>query len=266
MADECRRSFRVRLQFRSRRMIAMTETKRHARRYPARTGTIWRSSEESRRCSVHRVCAKLRRAYGLPRFGNPRDPLDDLIYIILSNRSSPARAAAVFRVLKREFARWQDVLRVRSSRLQQLLEPLGLSVKRARHIRGALRSIRTQLGSCDLRDLRRANDDAVRARLVSLPGVSDKVAKCVMMYTLGRDVLPVDTHVFRIAHRLGWVDRKRADQCHEELEALVPPNLRYGFHVGCIAHGRTICRPRLPRCEECALRGDCHYFQDQRSN
>ena len=92
---------------------------------------------------------------------------------------------------------------------------------------------------------------------MGLDGVSEKVAKCVMMYTLGFDVLPVDVHVHRVATRLEWTNRKRADQCHEELEALVKPRYRFAFHVDCICHGRAVCRPKNPRCNDCVIRRYC---------
>lgn len=87
------------------------------------------------------------------------------------------------------------------------------------------------------------------------------MAKCAMMCALGFDVLPVDAHVHRIAVRLGWTVRKRADQCHEELESVVAPQYRFGFHVACIAHGRAVCRPAKPRCDGCVIRTYCEYFK-----
>jgi endonuclease-3 len=83
----------------------------------------------------------------------------------------------------------------------------------------------------------------------------------VAMYTMGAKVLPVDAHVHRVATRLGWTARKRADQCHEELEFVVPPNWRYVFHVGCVLHGRSICRPKQPRCLKCCVNRYCEYFK-----
>lgn len=232
-----------------------------SRRYPELTGTIWRKPIKTRSRTIHRVCVALERLYGLPRLGNPEDPLDDLIFIILSSRTSPAAASATYEVLKREFPTWEQVLQHSPARLRKLLDPIGLSHKRSHQIRSALRRINRDMGSCDLSALRQYDDESIHSYLVSLPGVSDKTAKCVMMYTLGREVLPVDTHVHRVSRRLGWVDRKRADQCHKELEALVPPRLRYVFHITCIAHGRAICRAQRPSCERCAIRRDCEFYR-----
>ena len=210
------------------------------------------------------VCDTLKAKYGNPRFGNPSDPLDDLIYITLSNKTSPVASRRAYSRLRKRFEEWDDVLGVRSSVLRSLLKPAGLSAVKSRHIKRALRIIKNDFGACDLRQLRRMPAEAVQDYLVGLPGVSEKVAKCVMMYTLALPVLPVDTHVHRLTTRLGWTSRKRADQSHAELEALVPPNRRRSFHVTSIAHGRRVCRPRNPRCIQCCIKQHCDFFKATR--
>ncbi len=179
-----------------------------------KTGVIWRSPQSSRRLRVRKVCEALRKAYGTPRFGNPSDPLDDLIYIVLSNKTTPGKARTIYSQLRERFQNWDDLLTEPISVLRALLRPAGLSAVKSRHIRGALRAIKNDFGACDLRALKRLTSEASQKYLVGLPGVSEKVAKCVMLYTLNLPVLPVDAHVHRVSHRLGWTARKRADQCH----------------------------------------------------
>lgn len=229
-----------------------------------RSGSIWRKPADQRSRVVKRVCKILAGTYGNPRLGNPADPLDDLIYIVVSNKTAPRTARKIYRQLRDRFDTWERVLLAPASALRSVLRPAGLSVVKSRQIRAALRAIKIRFGSCDLKPLKRAAPDAAQTYLVGLPGVSEKVAKCVMMYTLNFPVLPVDAHVYRVASRLGWTARKRADQCHAELEALVPPALRSGFHVSCIAHGRAICRPSEPRCHTCCVNRYCEFFKAAR--
>jgi endonuclease III len=229
-----------------------------------KTGAIWRRPPFARNRAVRNVCRLLTETYGSPRFGNPTDPLDDLIYIILSNKTTPRSARNSYKRLRGRFRKWDDVLNVPIFVLRSLLKPAGLSAVKSRHIRAMLRSIKKDFGTCDLKPLRRLTSAATQEYLVGLPGVSEKVAKCVMMYTLNHPVLPVDTHVHRISNRLGWAARKRADQCHPELEELVPPDLRRIFHVTCIAHGRSVCRPRNPLCPDCCIRFNCAFFKASR--
>lgn len=225
------------------------------------TGAIWQSKLATRANAVAKVCALLEKKYGRPRFGNPRDPVGDLVYIVLSNKTSPGMAQATYRRLRVRFKKWDDILRAPASALRLILRPAGLSQKKTKYIRAALRRIKADFGSCNLRALRKIAAHNAEDYLVTLPGVSNKVAKCVLMYTLDAPVLPVDSHVHRVAKRLGWTNRKRADQCHEELEALVPPARRYAFHVDCIAHGRLICRPENPVCDKCCINRHCAYFR-----
>jgi len=227
-----------------------------------KTGIIWQESKISRKERVLEVCDALEQGYGRPRLGNPTDPLDDLVYIIISNRTSPTVASRTYHALKDTYADWEHVLLNGNSGLSSILKPSGLSVVKSRQIFSALKKIKSDFGKCSLASLHGEPKEVALEYLVSLPGASDKVAKCVMLYTLGADVLPVDAHVHRIARRLGWTSRKRADQSHEELEALVPPRYRYALHVGCVLHGRKVCRPKNPRCGSCCIKDRCHYYQE----
>ncbi len=209
---------------------------------------------------MRRVCERLEAEYGQPRLGNPRSPIDDMVYIILSNKTSPPVAVQTYRRLKKRFRTWNELLRTRKSVARAILEPAGLSTVKSEQLRSALQTIRKDFGRCTLSPLKNRSTVDVEAYLVSLPGVSEKVAKCVIIYTMGRDVLPVDGHVHRVATRLGWTARKRADQCHRELEALVPPHRRYAFHVDCVVHSRKRCRPKDPMCENCCVRRYCRYI------
>lgn len=199
--------------------------------------------------------------YGRPRHGNPDHPIDNLIYIVLSNRTSSKVAAATYCRLREAYDTWEDVLAYPLAKLRRILRAAGLSDVKSRQIRGAIRIICRDFGCCELSPLRRRPATEVEDYLVSLPGISVKVARCIMMYTLGFDVLPVDTHVYRICHRLGWTDRKRADQCHGELDLLIPTRRRFAFHVDCVSHGRSVCRGQPPLCGECCISKYCHYFQ-----
>ena len=226
-----------------------------------KTALIWRQPAASRARIVREVCTRLRSTYGAPRLGNPRDPLDDLVYIVVSNKTSPGMARLTYRRLKASYDSWDSAVDAGVGLLRSILKPAGLSGVKARQLRAAFRKIRRDFGRCDLRALRKGSVPDAHAYLVGLPGVSDKVAKCVMMYTMGARVLPVDAHLHRIATRLGWTARKRADQCHEELECLVPPGRRYALHVDCVLHGREICRPENPACEKCCINRYCEYFR-----
>lgn len=225
---------------------------------PASTPFSKRSTR-SRAQVVRRVCESLECRYGRPRLGNPRRPVDDLVFIVLSNKTAAPLAKQTYHDLKRRFATWDDLLDAPARDVQRTIGVAGFGSKRTRQIRGALRKIRADFGSCSLAPLRRLPVPEAESYMSQLPGVSTKVAKCVLMYTMGAQVLPVDAHVHRVATRLGWTIRRRSDQCHEELERLVPPHRRFAFHVDGIVHARLICRPSNPRCDDCCIRRFCYF-------
>lgn len=229
-----------------------------------RSGAIWNKSGATRSRIVSRVCRTLKNVYGGQRLGNPKNSVDDLVYIVVSNKTSRLSAERTFGRLKETYRTWDRVIESPVSKLRAVLRPAGLSKVKSRQLWRALRQIKCDFGTCDLRDLRGKAEGAIHDYLIALPGVSDKVAKCVMMYTMGARVLPVDAHVHRVATRLGWTARKRADQCHQELESLVPPKWRFTFHVGGVLHGRRICHPRKPLCNDCCVKNSCEYYKNKR--
>lgn len=224
-----------------------------------KTGAIWRRSRRDRASMVEAVCDALASAYPPTRLGNPREPLADLIYITVSNRTTSEQAETAYKSVRSRIRSWDGLLTLPKGDLQAALRPAGLSKIKASFIIGIARTLRSRFGRVTLAPLRPMTDNERLDFLTSLPGVSGKVARCVMMYCFGSPVLPVDVHVHRLAKRLGWTRRKRADQSHDELEALVPPEKRMRFHVDAILHGRDVCASRNPKCGNCVLRNYCHY-------
>lgn len=184
--------------------------------------------------------------------------------IILSNRTLPKISQSVFKERKIAFPKWEDAIRARPAKMRRIIQRAGLSMIKTNQVRSALRKIRSDFGECSLDSLKYLSCAEAEDYLISLPGVSEKVAKCVLMYTMNCRVLPVDVHVYRISHRLGWTVRKRADQCHEELESLVRPEWRFAFHVDCIAHGRSCCKSQFPTCDRCCINKYCEYYRGMR--
>jgi endonuclease III len=134
------------------------------------------------------------------------------------------------------------------------IRPGGIADVKARRIQDILREIESREGVPNLDRLSELSDVEAEGYLRSLPGVGPKTAACVLLFSLGRPAFPIDTHVHRVAGRLGLVRPSATPEvAHRELAPAVPPDIRYSFHVGLIRHGREICKPRMPRCSSCAL-------------
>ena len=207
---------------------------------------------------IREIERRLKNAYSRPRHFNPADPLDDLIFLVLSRMTQEIKYVRTYSRLRRSFSTWNEVRDAPPDELEELIHEAGLAPTKVAQIQAILADIEAREGALSLYRLRSMADDEVEQYLTSLPGVARKTALCVMLYTLGREVLPVDTHVWRVAHRLGlapaggWSEgRGRA------LEAVVPRELRGSLHVTMIAHGREVCRARAPGCGSCALADLC---------
>ena len=96
--------------------------------------------------------------------------------------------------------------------------------------------------------------------LMTLPGVGRKTANVVASIMFDKPVIAVDTHVFRVAHRLGLSDGKTPDAVSRELEADIPADERPKAHHWLILHGRYVCTARNPRCTACGLAEYCRHF------
>jgi endonuclease-3 len=134
----------------------------------------------------------------------------------------------------------------------------GLAATKAPRIKAIVEEVWRRNGSFDLSLLREMPLVDAKGWLRSLPGVGPKTAACVLMFALGRPALPVDTHVQRLALRLGLVPAKTgAAEAHGRLEGMLAPEEVYPFHVSLIKHGRRLCRAQRPLCAECPLNDRC---------
>jgi endonuclease III len=211
------------------------------------------------KATIHAVCRRLEVQYGSPRLGNPVEPVDDLFYILISNRTAPSVATRVYEDLKTQYGNWNSLPSTPSMVLERKLTPAGLARKRAAHMLGIANALADRFGTVTLAPLETMQTAPAELFLRSLPGISEKVAKCVLLYGFNRSVLPVDVHVHRVTARLYWHAFRRADQSHSTLEELIPAELRYGFHTNAVAHGRAVCRPRAPKCAQCVIFRYCPY-------
>ena len=212
------------------------------------------------RRKVHRVTDLLATRYGSPHHDNKDDPLDELIFIILSQMTTHWSFGRVYNRLKKAASSWRLLLSMPPHRVRTLIADAGLSRQKTRQILAIVRRLDSDFGDVSLEALKSMRTFAAEAYLTSLPGVGVKTAKCVLMYSLGRPVLPVDTHVRRIATRVGLIGpRVPHSKVHGVLEAVVAPRDRYRFHVNAIVHGRNVCVAKVPRCAECVLAAICAY-------
>jgi endonuclease-3 len=208
--------------------------------------------------AVHQL---LLQEYGHHQWKPHRDPLSELVRTILSQNTSDVNSNRAFARLQERFPSWEQV---RDGDLEAIVEAIksgGLARIKAPRIKSALWAITEERGRLDLEFLREMELDEAKAWLESLVGVGPKTAACVLLFSLGRPVLPVDTHVHRVSQRLDLIEpRASAEKAHEILGSTLPPETIYDFHVNMVSHGRRVCHAQRPRCDVCVLAPHCDYL------
>lgn len=208
--------------------------------------------------AIEEVIELLEQEYGPRKWQPARDPIDVLIGTILSQNTSDANSGGAFASLKASFDSWEAVVSAPAEHIAQVIQSGGLSQIKAVRIKQALEKIEREQGRISLDSLKSMKMAEAEDYLMRLPGVGHKTASCVLLFSLGKPSLPVDTHVFRVAKRLGLIDsRVSIEKAHGLLQEQVPPSKVYQFHIHMIEHGRRICHARQPRCNRCILRAAC---------
>ncbi len=200
------------------------------------------------------------RMHGREQFPGVSDPVAGLVRTILSQNTTGANSSRAFDELTNRFPTWEAVARASVGQIAEAIRSGGLARRKAPRIRAVIRQLIAVHGSATLDTLNAMSESEATAYLLHFDGVGPKTAACVLLFSLGRPVFPVDTHVRRIAERLGWVPPRLSDRrIHTVLGAMVPAELRYRLHVNMVAHGRSVCTARGPDCRACPLTDLCDY-------
>ena len=192
------------------------------------------------------------------------DPVTELVLTLLSQNTSDTNSGRAFQALLKRYHDWDAVLEAPVDELEETIRPGGLAKTKAPRMQALLAEVRDRLGpDWDASRLRDMPIAEAKQWLTELPGVGPKTAACVLLFSLGRPALPVDTHVHRVAIRLGLLGPKVAAlPAHDMLEAQLPPDKYYDFHVTLIRHGRRVCHKQRPKCNECVLYDRCPSADD----
>jgi endonuclease-3 len=189
-------------------------------------------------------------------------PIAELIITVLSQSTNDRNRDVAYLRLRNRFPTWEAVRDAPEAEVEEAIRPGGISRVKAARIQVLLRVI-----SADHRDPAHALSldwlpsvplaDA-QEYLVGLPGVGRKTAACVLLFAFGLRDVPVDTHVSRVATRLGLLRAGASSrELHDRMLALTPRGQELELHVNLLRHGRRTCHARLPACERCALARMC---------
>jgi endonuclease-3 len=209
---------------------------------------------------VTEILARLRKAYGARPARTWGNGVEVLVETILSQNTSNKNSEAGYRQLRRRFPTWDQVADAPVEEVERWIRVSGLSRIKAPRIQAILRQVRAERGRISLEFLKKGTVEEAIDYLRHFKGVGPKTIDCLLLFAFGMPVFPVDTHIHRIARRLGWIGPKvSAEKAHEILEPAIPAEDRYEMHVLLIEHGRKTCKAVNPRCEKCVLLDVCPY-------
>ncbi|MBV9581360.1 MAG: endonuclease III [Chloroflexi bacterium] len=216
------------------------------------------SSTKNTTALIRWVHWRLIQHYGEPEWETRYAPLEELVGTILSQHTSDVNSGRAFQALTATYATWEAVRDAPVDELIATIRVGGLAVVKAQRIQAVLRELTEDDGRVHLADPRQMTRAEAVSTLTRLPGVGRKTAACVLVFGAHVPAIPVDTHVHRVALRLGLVPaRTTADATEDRLEAALKPADYHTFHVNMIRLGRQICKAPLPRCGVCPLRARC---------
>lgn len=208
-----------------------------------------------------RVAGAVEKFLGVPRPASRKaNPLDMLIATLLSQNTNDKNSHRAYRNLRATFPRWEEVLNASTKTLAAVIRTAGMANQKSQRIKTILHTIRQRYGRLSLNSLHRKSNEEVFEELLSLKGVGVKTAACVLVFSLGRDVFPVDTHIHRICGRLGLAPGcATPEKTFEWMKNIVPEGRAYSFHTNLIRFGRRVCRSQRPLCGICPIYHECKY-------
>jgi endonuclease III len=206
------------------------------------------------------VDKRLEETHRSPNHGNYTNPTNELFYILLTKKTNPTHYQPIFKKLLSKYRSWESLLSEEFDELESILRPLGMSNLRASQFIKIAKQLKSDFGKVTLAPLKRMLTADAKSYLVHLPGVGEKSARCVLMYSLGRDVSPMDTHAIRVMYRLGLLPDTNPSNAHRIIDERLPSGMAYRLHVNLVAHGKKICTSKNPTHRICSIKEACWYF------
>jgi len=193
---------------------------------------------------------------------NRRNPLEEAVFIILTSQTNEDKYLETWSRFKAKYPSMREAQNASVDSIARTIKSGGLSRWKAQRIKTLLDKVQDKFGTSDIRILDSLPNEEMERELKVLDGIGIKSAKCIMMYSFGRDVFPIDTHCLRLLRRMGLQipkESRRSQAFSEKIEHEIPEEIRRNLHIKLIQHGRAICK-RAPECNVCVVSDFCKAF------
>ena len=178
-------------------------------------------------------------------------PFQLLVAVILSAQCTDKRVNIVSKRLFEIFPDSQRMSKATQAEVFELIKSISYPNNKSKHILESAKMIQERFSG---------EVPSSLEELQMLPGVGRKTANVIASVLYNEPVIAVDTHVFRVARRIGLSNSKNVRGVEDDLTANIPGELRAIAHHWLILHGRYICTARKPKCEECGLKVFCKFY------
>jgi endonuclease-3 len=214
------------------------------------------------RNKIKKINEALIHHFGIPeRQKKLPNSIDILIGTILSQNTNDKNSYAAFNNLKANISRWEDVLKMRQPQLEKLIRVAGLGKQKSKAILSLLKNLKKDFGKISLDHLKKKSEGEILEELTSHKGIGIKTASCVLLFSMNKNICPVDTHVHRILNRVGLVKTSSPEKTFTAIYNKIPEGAAHSFHTNLLRLGREYCLPSNPRCAECPIENLCNYSE-----
>jgi endonuclease-3 len=179
-----------------------------------------------------------------------RNPLQLLIATILSAQCTDQRVNQVTPALFRRYTEAADYAKADPSELETIIMPTGFYKSKARSLIGTGKMLLERFGG---------KMPQTMEELVQLPGVGRKTANVLLGNCFGQPAVVVDTHVKRVAHRLGLTESEDPEVIEQDLQRVIPVDQWTSGSERLLLHGRYVCVAKRPKCEQCSIYSECSW-------
>jgi endonuclease-3 len=209
---------------------------------------------------IKRINCLLVEHFGIPaRKKKLPNPVDTLVATILSQNTNDKNSYQAYQNLKRKYNSWDEVATIPRAEIEKVIKVAGLGKQKSAAIKSFLSSLKKNDGKRNLTHIKSMSDEEILSELTTFKGIGVKTASCVLLFSLDRNVCPVDTHVHRTLNRIGLVKTKTPDKTFDKINRKLPEGVAHQFHTNLIKLGREICKPANPLCSICPLERECKF-------
>lgn len=209
---------------------------------------------------IKKIDRLLVRHFGIPyRAKKLPKPIDALIATILSQNTNDKNSYQAYSNLKKKYKSWDELNNASRKEIESVIKVAGLGKQKSASIKSFLSTLKKKNGKLNLHHIKKMSNFEILTELTSIKGIGVKTASCVLLFSLDRNICPVDTHVHRTLNRIGIVKTKTPDKTFEQIKNQLPDGVAHQFHTNLIRLGREICKPSNPLCAVCPLLKECAF-------